>query len=72
MPQAPGPTRRWGVRTLAFLTVAAGSVIASNVLAANGNTDYVLLTLLGTLGGFVGAGVCTARGLRAWRGAPPP
>lgn len=62
------PTPRWGLRTLAFLALAATSVVTSNVLRAQGNVDLVLLTFSGTMIGLVGAGVCTVRGLQSLRG----
>ena len=61
--------KRWGLRTLGFLILAAGCVITSNVLLAFADPGYVLLlTLLGTLVGVVGAAVCSVKGLRAWKG----
>jgi hypothetical protein len=66
---SPRP-KRWGVRALAFLAVAAASIIVSNVLYAQGNQDFVLLTFLGTVGGLVGAAVCSIRGVKAWRASP--
>lgn len=63
--------KRWGLRTLAFLSLAAGSILAANVLTATdeaGVNDYVLLTFTGTVVGLVGAAVCSIRGLRAWKG----
>jgi len=63
--------RRWGLWTLAFLTLAAGSILVSNLLVMtsdDGVNDYVLLTFLGTVVGLGGAAVCSVRGLRAWKG----
>lgn len=60
--------KRWGLRTLAFLALAAASVIASNVLYTIGNDDFVLLTFAGTVVGIAGATVCSIRGLRSWHG----
>ena len=64
-------TRRWGIRMLLFLGLAAGSIILSNWMRLTGNTDVILLTFIGTVVGLVGAAVCTARGLRAWGGGLP-
>lgn len=58
---------RWGLRTLGFLALAAASVLTSNLMYARGVDDLVLLTFAGTVIGFVGAGTCTVRGLRAMR-----
>lgn len=66
----PAP-RRWGLRTLAFLALAAASIITSNALYASGVDDYVLLTFAGLVVGLVGATVCSVRGLRSWRGFRP-
>ena len=60
-------TPRWGVRTLAFLTLAVASILTSNVMYAQGNDDLVLLTTAGTLIGLVGGAICTVRGLMALR-----
>ena len=69
--------RKWGIRTLLFLGLAAGSIILSNWMRMTGNTDVILLTFLGTLAGLVGATISTVRGFRAWGGKlpreqPPP
>jgi hypothetical protein len=63
--------RRWGLRTLAFLGLAAGSIILSNWMRMTGNTDVILLTFIGTVVGLVGAAVCTVKGFRAWGGKLP-
>ena len=63
--------KRWGVRTLLFLGLAAGSIVLSNWMRMTGNTDVILLTFIGTVVGLVGATVCTVRGLRAWGGRLP-
>ena len=60
-------TPRWGVRTLAFLTLAVASILTSNVMYAQGNEDLVLLTTAGTIIGLVGGAICTVRGLMALR-----
>ena len=69
--------KRWGVRTLLFLGLAAGSIVLSNWMRMTGNTDVILLTFIGTLVGLVGATISTVRGFRAWGGKlpreqPPP
>jgi hypothetical protein len=67
----PVGTRRWGIRTLLFLGLAAGSIILSNWMRLTGNDDLILLPFLGMVTGLVGATVCTFRGLRAWGGRLP-
>ena len=67
----PAPQRKWGIRTLLFLALAAASIIVSNWMRMTGNTDVILLTFIGTVVGLVGATVCTVRGLRAWGGRLP-
>ncbi len=67
----PVGRKRWGVRSLLFLGLAAASIILSNWMRMTGNTDVILLTFIGTVVGFVGATVCTIRGLRAWGGRLP-
>ena len=54
---------RWGVRTLAFLCLAAAAVLTSNLMYARGDSSVVLLTLAGTLIGLGGAAYCSLRGL---------
>ena len=73
----PVSQRRWGIRTLLFLGLAAGSVILSNWMRMTGNTDVILLTAIGTLAGLIGATISTIKGFRAWGGKlpreePPP
>ena len=71
MPSGPPPRpsdTRWGLRTMAFLALAAGCIVVDNVLRADGGNDYVLLTFAGTVIGLVGAAVCSVRGLRSWKG----
>ncbi|HET9006849.1 MAG TPA: hypothetical protein VFQ04_09045 [Actinomycetes bacterium] len=63
--------KRWGLRSLAYLGLAAGSIIVSNWMRMTGNTDVILLTFIGTVVGLVGAAVCTVKGLRAWGGKLP-
>ena len=67
----PVSQRRWGIRTLLFLGLAAGSVILSNWMRMTGNTDVILLTFIGTVVGLVGAIICTFKGFRAWGGKLP-
>jgi hypothetical protein len=55
--------KRWGLRTLAFLSLALVSILVSNALSATGH-GTVPITLVGTLVGLVGAGYCSYRGLR--------
>ncbi len=69
--------RRWGIRSLLFLGLAAASIIVSNWMRMTGNTDVILLTFIGTVVGLAGATVATIRGFRAWGGKlpreePPP
>ena len=63
--------RKWGIRTLLFLGLAAASIVISNWMRMTGNTDVILLTFIGTVVGLVGATVFTIRGLRAWGGRLP-
>jgi hypothetical protein len=63
--------KRWGVRSLWFLGLAAASIILSNWMRMTGNTDVILLTFIGTVVGLVGAAVCSVRGFRAWGGRLP-
>ena len=67
----PVGSKRWGVRTLLFLGLAAGSIILSNWMRLTGNDDVILLPFLGLVTGLVGATICTVRGLRAWGGRLP-
>ena len=67
----PVAQKRWGVRALLFLGLAAASIVTSNWMRMTGNTDVILLTFIGTVVGFVGATVCSIRGLRAWGGRLP-
>jgi hypothetical protein len=69
--------KRWGLRSMAYLGLAAGSIIVSNWMRMTGNTDVILLTFIGTVVGLVGAVICTVKGFRAWGGklpgtGPPP
>jgi hypothetical protein len=67
----PVAEKRWGVRMLLFLGLAAASIILSNWMRTTGNTDVILLTFIGTVVGLAGATVCTIRGWRAWNGRIP-
>jgi hypothetical protein len=67
----PVSRRRWGIRMLLFLGLAAGSIILSNWMRMTGNTDVILLTFIGTVVGLAGAAVCTVKGFRAWGGKLP-
>jgi hypothetical protein len=67
----PVTTRRWGVRTLLYLGLAAVSIIASNWMRLTGNTEVILLPSIGTIVGLAGATISTIRGLRAWGGKLP-
>ena len=67
----PMGQKRWGLRSLAWLGLAAGSIILSNWMRMTGNTDVILLTFIGTVVGLVGAAVCTVKGFRAWGGGLP-
>ncbi len=69
--------RKWGIRTLLFLGLAAASIIISNWMRMTGNTDVILLTAIGMIVGLIGATVSTIKGFRAWGGKlpreePPP
>jgi len=73
----PAPQRKWGIRTLLFLGLAAASIILSNWMRMTGNTDVILLTFIGLLVGLIGATVSTIKGIRVWGGRlpgeePPP
>ena len=61
-PVRPRPPR-WGVRSLLWLTLAFVSVITSNVLNTAGNSDWVLVTFVGTVAGLGGAAYCSVKGL---------
>jgi hypothetical protein len=64
-PSRPKRPKHWGLRTLAFLGLAAASIFASNLLDAKENNDYALLTVGGLLVGLVGATICSYHGLRS-------
>jgi hypothetical protein len=63
--------RKWGIRTLWFLGLAAASIIVSNWMRMTGNTDVILLTFIGLLVGLAGATIVTIQGFRAWGGRRP-
>ena len=67
----PVGQKRWGVRLLLFLGLAAASIVLSNWMRMTGNTDVILLTFIGTVVGLAGATVSTIRGYRAWGGKLP-
>jgi hypothetical protein len=67
----PAPQRKWGIRTLLFLGLAAASIILSNWMRMSGTTDVFLLTFIGLLVGLIGATVSTIQGLRVWGGRLP-
>lgn len=54
--------RKWGIRTLWFLGLAAASIIVSNWMRMTGNTDVLLPTFIGLLVGLVGATISTIQG----------
>ena len=64
--------KRWGLRTLGFLALAAACLLIRNLMYSSGNTEVILLPFLGIVVGLVGAAVCSVRGLRAWNGLTPP
>lgn len=70
-PPRPAKPKRWGLRTLAFLGLAAASIIVSNYLRLSGTGGYALLPFIGLVVGLVGAAVCSIRGIRAWGGKIP-
>jgi len=45
--------------------------MASNLLYADGDNEYALLTFIGLVVGLTGATVCSVRGLRSWGGRLP-
>jgi hypothetical protein len=67
----PQRRKRWGVRTLVYLGIAAASIIISNWMRLSGNDDVILLPFLGLVVGLTGATVCTVRGLKASGGRLP-
>ncbi len=56
-------TRRWGLRSLAFLALAL-----VGLFTAGG--DYALLSAVALVVGFVGAGYCSYRGVKAFSWLP--
>jgi hypothetical protein len=67
----PPRPKRWGIRTLAYLGLAAASIMTSNYLRFRGISNFALLTFVGTVVGLVGATVCSIRGLRSMGGRLP-
>ena len=65
-PPAGGGTPRWGLRTLAFLVLAAVSILGPEQLRERGVQVFNLLGFLGLVVGLVGAGVCSVRGIRSY------
>ena len=68
----PAKQRRWGLRTVGFLALAAASIFAAQLLDAYKNNHFVVLTFAGLVVGLVGATICSVRGIRAWEGLPKP
>lgn len=65
MPKGQDPPKRkhrWGIYTLAFLTLSFVMVVLSSTQG-----HYTLVTLFGLVVGFAGAGYCTVKGLRVAR-----
>jgi hypothetical protein len=62
--------KRWGLRTVGFLAMAAASLIAAQILNAYKNDSFVVLTFFGLVVGLLGAGVCTYRGLKTFTWLP--
>jgi low temperature requirement protein LtrA len=56
---------RWGLLTLLFLGIVVASIIASNL-----QQHYTVLTLLGLIVGFGGAGYCSWQGLKGFSWLP--
>ncbi|MFL6128616.1 MAG: hypothetical protein ACJ73E_06080 [Mycobacteriales bacterium] len=56
---------RWGLLSLGFLAIALASVLVSN-----SNGSYNLITFIGLLVGFGGAGYCSYRGLKGFTWLP--
>jgi hypothetical protein len=66
MSETSARPKRWGLRTLAWLTLAAASVVSGELLRAAGQAGLVPLTFVGTCAALVGAAVCSVRGIRAF------
>jgi len=62
----------WGLRALAFLALAAASIITSNVLSLNGINGLNLITFIGLMVGLIGATVCSIRGIKRSGWLPKP
>ena len=63
-----GRAPRWGLRTMAFLALAAGSLLLAGWFHDHPRPGAGLVTSAGMLTGLVGAAVCSVRGLRSSRG----
>ncbi len=61
--------RHWGLLTLGFLSIALASVLTANALTADGGKGSVI-TGLGVLVGFAGAGYCSYRGVKDFSWLP--
>jgi hypothetical protein len=55
---------------MAFLGLAALSLWAANLLNSAHNQHFAVLTFLGLVGGLIGAGVCSVRGLKSFDWLP--
>lgn len=58
-PHGTPKQRRWGLWTLAFLTLAFVMIVLSSTAG-----HYTVITLLGLLVGLAGAAWCSVKGLR--------
>lgn len=58
----------WGLRTLGFLALAAGSLLLAGYFHDHPRAGAGLLTTAGLLTGLAGAAFCSLRGLRSARG----
>ena len=54
-----------------WLGLAFVSVVTSNALTTSGNTDWVVVTFLGTIAGLAGAAYCSIRGIASSDGWLP-
>jgi hypothetical protein len=69
---AAAPAPRWGLRTLAFLALAAASIVLPQQARERGVEVLNLVGFLGLIAGLIGAGVCTVRGIQALLAARGP
>ena len=60
----------WGLRTLGFLALAAGSLIARNAMILYDVTGFILLPFVGLVIGLIGAAICSYKGIRAMMSGP--